>query len=157
MKNTERRRIMALAVASLVMLPVATGIRLASPSPFAPRVHVRWAAGIPDDQRGELERRFSLVEGRQRDAETWEYDLLDVSPTSVQALIADPRVTDTHYLDRARGEFDAAAPPGTVRLSERRVAAWVHSPLFDLFTIFWVSSLIVSAVWLANPPDPVRR
>jgi hypothetical protein len=143
--------------ASLIMLPLAVVVRLTSPSPFAPRVHVRWATGVSDAQRAELERRYSLVQGRHRDAETWEYDLVDVAPSSVRALIADPAVADTHYLDRDRGAVQADAPAGTVPLAERRLAGWIHSPVFEWFTLFWVSSLIVSGVWLASAPGVARR
>jgi hypothetical protein len=32
----------------------------------------------------------------------------------------------------------------------------VHSAAFDWFVLLWVSSLIVSASWLASPPDAPR-
>ena len=155
--SADRRRVRALAVASLVMLPLAAAVRVASPSPFAPRVHVRWAAGVSDAQRAELERRYSLVQGSDRGGATWEYDLVDVAPPSIRALVADPAVVDTHYLDRDRGEVTADAPAGTVPLAGRRLAGWIHSPVFDWFTLFWVSSLIVSGVWLASTPGVARH
>jgi hypothetical protein len=154
--STERRRIRALAAASVVMLLATATVRLLAPSPFAPRVHVRWSDGVSDAQRAELERRFALEEGRQREAATWEYDLVDVSPSSVRELIANPSVADTHYLDRVSGEVTADAPAGTVRLAERRLAAWIHSPVFDWIIFFWASSLIVSSVCLASAADARR-
>ena len=48
---------------------------------------------------------------------------MDISPSSVRELIADPSVADTHYLDRANGEVAADAPWGSVRLADRRLAA----------------------------------
>jgi hypothetical protein len=154
--STERRRIRALAAASVVMLLATATVRLSAPSPFAPRVHVRWSEDVSDARRTELEGRFSLLQGRQREAATWAYDLLDVTPSSVRELIADPSVADTHYLDRVSGEVAADAPPGTVRLAERRLAAWIHSPLFDWIMFFWASSLIVSGVCLASATDARR-
>lgn len=148
--RTERRRIRAFAAASVVMLVATATVRLAAPSPFAPRVHVRWSEDVSDAQRTELERRFSLLQGRHREAATWEYDLQDVTPSSVRELIANPSVADTHYLDRVSGDVAADAPPGTVRLAERRLAAWIHSPGFDWIMCFWASSLIVSSVCLAS-------
>ena len=138
------------------MLLVTVAVRLSAPSPFAPRVHVRWAEEVSDARRTALERRFSLLQGRHREAATWEYDLADVTPSSVRELIAEPSVVDTHYLDRVSGEVAADAPPGTVRLAERRLAAWIHSPVFDWIMFFWASSLIVSGVCLASPADARR-
>jgi hypothetical protein len=155
-EGAERRRIRALAAASIVMLLATAAVRLSAPSPFAPRVHVRWSDGVSDAQRADLERRFALVQGRHREASTWEYDLVDVTPASVRKLIANPSVADTHYLDRVSGEVAAGAPAGTVRLAERRLAAWIHSPVFDWVIFFWASSLIVSSVCLASAADARR-
>jgi hypothetical protein len=154
--STERRRIRAFAMASVVMLVATAMVRLAAPSPFAPRVHVRWSEDVSEAQRTELERRFSLLRGRHREAGTWEYDLQDPAPSAVRELIANPSVADTHYLDRVSGAVAADAPPGTVRLAERRLAAWIHSPVFDWILCFWASSVIVSSVCLASAADARR-
>jgi hypothetical protein len=122
-------------------------------SPFAPRVHVRWSAAADDSRRAALEQRFQLLNGERRDRETWEYDLVDPSPASVTALVAHPWVADTHNIERATGRIAPDAPAGTVRLPERRVAALVHSILFDWFLLFWASSIVVSGVWLAADAD----
>lgn len=154
--STERRRIRAFTAASVVMLLATATVRLLAPSPFAPRVHVRWSDGVSDAQRAELERRFSLVQGRHREASTWEYDLVDITPSSVRALIANPSVADTHYLDRQNAVVAADAPPGSVRLADRRLAGWLHSAVFGWFMFFWAWSFIVSSVWLASASDARR-
>jgi len=151
--GTERRRVVAFVIVSVIMLAVSGAIRISAPSPFAPRVHVRWAPGIGDAERGDLERQFALVEGRWRDGRTWEYDLVDVSPVLVQALIQASAVEDTHYIDRNPVRVADDAPPGRTRLAGRELAGWIHSSLFDWFTLLWVSSLFVSAVWLASVRD----
>lgn len=147
-------KVRTLAAVSLVMLVATILMRLSAPSPFAPRVHVRWAPGVSAAERADLERRFALTAGRSRDGDTWEYDLADVSEASVRALIGSSAVADTHYLDRDTATVAPDAPPGSVRLAERQLAAWVHSSLFDWFILLWASSLIVSGVWLASPPSP---
>ena len=152
--SSDRRRVGLLAAAALVMLPGFTMVRMLAPSPFAPRVHVRWSDGVSDAQRVELERRFSLTEGHRREAATWEYDLVDVNPASVLELIANPSVADTHYLDRTSGTVAADAPAGRVRLADRRVAGLIHSPLFDWLMFLSVSSLIVASVCLASAGNP---
>lgn len=119
-------------------------------APFAPRVHVRWHEHLSDRQRADLEQRFSLVLGVRRDGPTWEYDLAEPSVEVTRALIDDANVADTHYIDRTAGTVAADAPAGTTRLRGRRVAGWLHSPLVDGLVGFWVSSLFVSAVWLAR-------
>ena len=155
--DVEWRRVRLFAVASVVMLTATGMVRLSAPSPFAPRVLVRWVAGISDAQRAERERRFALTEGQRREDATWEYDLGDSSLPAVLALLEDPAVRDTHYIDRRSGLVAADAPRGTTRLSERRAAGWIHSSLFDWFMLLWVSSLIVSGVWLTSVANAERN
>ena len=154
--SADRRRVLAFTVFSTIMLLGSGALRVAAPSPFAPRVHIRWAGGIADAQRAELERRFALTEGRRRDADTWEYDLIDVSPSAVRALVGHAAVVDTHYLDRDSGQVAADAPRGSSRLGERWLAGWIHSSLFDWFIFLWVSSLLVSGVWLVSAAGAQR-
>ncbi len=149
----ERAKVRALTMISLVMVVAAAAVRASAPSPFAPRVHVRWHAGVEDDRRAALERRFSLLNGARREDHTWEYDLANLAPTSVTALVEHPDVADTHYIERETGNISADAPVGTTRLGDRRVAALVHSWLFDWFLLFWASSIVVSGVWLASDAD----
>jgi hypothetical protein len=148
--SRERAKVRALTMVSLVMVVAAAAVRASAPSPFAPRVHVRWDAAVEDDRRAVLERRFSLLNGARRDDDTWEYDLADVAAASVTALVQHPDVADTHYIERETGGISADAPAGTTRLRDRRLAALVHSWLFDWFLLFWASSIVVSGVWLAS-------
>ncbi len=145
----DRRSILVFAAISVVTLAGGAMLRVSTVSPFAPRVYVRWADDISDAHRTTIERRFALVDGLRRDGATWEYDLTEPSPSAARALIAEPAVVDTHYIDRESGVVAADAPLGTTRLTGRRVSGWIHSSLFDWFMSFWVSSLAVSGVWLA--------
>jgi hypothetical protein len=145
-------KVRAFAVISVIMLSATIATRLLAPSPFAPRVHVRWAAGIAAAERESLERRFALSAGTPRDEATWEYDLTDVSRPAVEALIRHPAVADTHYLDREMARVAADAPSGSIPLAERRVAGWIQSGLFEWFMFFWAAGLIASGAWLAAPP-----
>lgn len=157
LRSADRRRIRAFAAVSVVMLLGTATLRMSAPSPFAPRVYVRWAAGISDAQRGDLERRFALMDGRRRDGATWEYDLAELSPSAVRALVQDAAVADTHHIERGSGQVATDAPRGTTRLSQRRLASWVNSSLFDWFMLVWVSSLVVSGVWLASAAGARRN
>jgi len=153
LKRSDRSKVRLFIVFSVLILAAATVLRASMPSPFAPRVHVRWAAAVDDSQRAALEQQFSLRDGARRADGTWEYDLVDVAPASVTALVAHPGVADTHNIERATGRIAADAPDGTIRLPERRASVLVHSILFDWFLVFWASSIVVSGVWLAADAD----
>jgi hypothetical protein len=153
---SDRGKVRVFLALSIAVLAAAVVVRLSAPSPFAPRVHVRWSPTLPVEQRATLERRFSLVNGERREDETWAYDLVNLELASVTDLIEHPAVEDTHYIDRTTGAVAADAPAGTVRLSGRRLAGVVHSLVFDWFLLFWASSVVVAGVRLASdeaPPD----
>ena len=139
---------------SLLILILAIVVRASTASPFAPRVRVRWTAAVAEAERAALERELRLRNGTPADDNnTWEYDLVDPSTASVAALVAHDEVDDTHYIDRAAARVAADAPIGTTRLPERRMAALVHSLLFDWVLLFAASATLVSGVWLASDGD----
>ena len=82
---------MAIAVAALIDVRV-TG----------PRVAVRWAASVNDASRAEFERRYSLENGRRDGGPEWRYQLGDRSRENIGALVRDPAVADTGYIDRTQ-------------------------------------------------------
>ena len=139
------------------MLAGILWLRSSVPPPLAPRVHVRWVDGISEAQRTALERQFSLVERRHREGSTWEYDLANPSTSTIQALVGEPAVDDTHYIDRANSRVTADAPIGTTLLPQRAAAGWIHSSLFDWFVSYCAASLLMSAVWLASSPRLEER
>jgi hypothetical protein len=150
LKNRNRFRVQAFVTVSVLVLAAAIVLRVSTPSPFAPRVRVRWSPTLEDGRRAALERQFSLLRGERHDVQTWEYDLADPSPGLVTSLVADPDVADTHYIERATGRIAPDAPVGTTRLRERLLAAVIHSFVFEWFALFWASAVLVSGVWLAS-------
>ena len=78
-----------------------------------PRIVVRWAPGTSDDDRLAVERSFGLAAGNTEGARTWEYDLLDVSPANVRALLSQPLVEDTSGIDRGSGRVMPRNPDPT--------------------------------------------
>ena len=67
--------------------------------PARPRVYVRWTTDTSDPDRREREARYMLTDGiRDRDG-TWSYVPGD-RPESIQALLSEPLVADTHNIDR---------------------------------------------------------
>ena len=73
------------------------------------RVQVRWTPAA-DTERPQLETRYRLHAGVARGEpadRTWLYEIRDVSRANLRALIDDPRVADTHLVDRATAELTA--------------------------------------------------
>jgi hypothetical protein len=70
------------------------------------RIGVRWRNEVTEERRGELERRFRLVNGVPTGT-TFRYDLLDTRRTNIEALIKDPNAEDTESVSRTLFE----APP----------------------------------------------
>jgi hypothetical protein len=90
-----------------------------------PRVHVRWADSVTPEARTTLEQRYSLHDGRIADDEAsgiWRYQLGDLSTGNVRALLQDPAVVDTAYLNR-----------DTLESEGRDVHVTLRYPYSDLF------------------------
>ena len=67
----------------------------------APRVRVLWRQDVTSEQQAALERKYLLLNGRDRFTEgTLAYDLLDTSRWNIRALVEDPAVADTHDIER---------------------------------------------------------
>jgi hypothetical protein len=65
-----------------------------------PRVTVRWRAEVGAADRVALERRYGLGNGEQMEGPGWRYQLRDRSRDNIRALVRDPAVDDTGYIDR---------------------------------------------------------
>jgi hypothetical protein len=101
-----------------------------APVPPATGVGVEWAAGLPEEDRGILERRFQLIQGEREPGarENWRYLLTDLSRGNVRALVEHPQVAETEGIDRDRFSV-ARQPPDDVDdlfLGTRLVAALMY-------------------------------
>ena len=65
-----------------------------------PRVTVRWRAEVGPADRVALERRYGLGNSEQMEGAGWRYQLRDRSRDNIRALVQDPAVDDTGYIDR---------------------------------------------------------
>jgi hypothetical protein len=120
-----------------------------------PRVHVRWRGEIVPAHRAALEQRYGLGGGEPVQDTTWRYELRDASPENVRALIGDPAVADTGYIDRPT----LAVPEREVRFTMAR-ARFLFGP--EPSRLFQPQSLILFAagafvLWAAGVPDLRRR
>jgi hypothetical protein len=85
----------------------------------ANEVQIRWAPSVDDAQRADLTGRHALEDEQVKgdpENRTWAYRLADTSTGNIQRLIADPRVEDTHGIDRGR----ASLPPPPVSTRVQR-------------------------------------
>ena len=152
----DHRRIRRLAAGSLVVLAGIGALYLLVPPSVAPRVNVRWADGVGDTERVAHESRLRLMAGERREGSTWAYDLGDPSWRGVRALIAEPAVADTHYLNRRFGVVSRDAPAGTTRITQGALSAWRDSAVAAWMARLAFSLLIVSGLWLATSGRSVR-
>ena len=81
-----------------------------------PRIHVRWRADLTDTQRAERERRYGLASPRLREGTTWQYEIRNRSRDNIEAIVKDPDVEDTAYVDRRA----MTVPGAEVEVSWRR-------------------------------------
>lgn len=121
-----------------------------------PRVSVRWAAGVDENERLALERRFGLESAQWREGTTWRYVLGDRSRENIATLVAHPGVEDTHDIDRS----NLTIPGREVRVSIRgwsAVARAADVGLFRVQTLVLLScgGLLLWSASLRN--DRVRR
>jgi hypothetical protein len=94
---TRRARLWLVLAAALIAVVALVDVTISGP-----RVSVRWRADTSPADRAALERRYDLRNG-ERDEDsvfTWRYELGDRSRANTGALLSDPAVDDTHYIDR---------------------------------------------------------
>jgi hypothetical protein len=94
-----------LAAALIVAAP--TGLLVRDPNPA---VHVRWAESTAAAERAALEQRLQLAPLEQMAATTWRYEVLDTSRDNLEAIVREPNIQDTHFVDRGAFAISPEAP-----------------------------------------------
>jgi hypothetical protein len=98
--HLSRARVATLSVMALVALVALWPTQKPTVPPVF--VNVRWAENVSNDDRIDLERRFSLIESERTDTpDTRVYELTDRSRNNVKAIVTSPMVRDTHHIDRS--------------------------------------------------------
>lgn len=113
-----RRRTWAWIALGGVLIAIFAAVQVTITSP---RVQVRWREGVSSADRTAVELRYTLRNGVPA-GDGWRYELGDLSRENIRALIQDPAVDDTGYIDR-----DALTSEGR----DIRVTVWY--PFSDLF------------------------
>jgi hypothetical protein len=150
-----RRRIGRWAALGGLLIAVLTFVEVTI---TGPRIHVRWNEGAAADNRSALERRYGLRNGSPVTGtpSTWRYDLGETAPENIRALLEDPAVNDTAYIDRERL---------TTEGRDIRVTIWY--PFKDLFPqplqlvrlhrSVWLLLAGAVLLWVARAPSVARR
>ena len=92
-------RVGVLALASLVVLAVAYLLTV-EPSPI---IGVRWRDDVSARPQAELERAYLLVDGRAPNPDlprSVAYTLLDTGRQNIEALVTNPAIADTQFINR---------------------------------------------------------
>ena len=114
---------------------VFSDLRIESLRPPPPdRIQIRWTPDA-DMERQQLETRYRLHDGVTRGDpadRTWLYEIRDASRENLRALIDDPRVADTHLVDRATAQLTPQESPA--RRLHRRI------PVLGRFNVSWSAS-----------------
>jgi hypothetical protein len=78
----------------------------------APQVTISWRESTTFDRRGDVERWFGLVRGRDREGRTVTYDLVDTRRENINELLEQPEVEAVGYIDPVTNTVPADAPYG---------------------------------------------
>ena len=103
------------------------------PPPPPDRVQVRWTPAA-DGERTALEAGYTLHDGIQRgdpQDRTWLYEIDNATPANLRTIVNDPRVADTHLIDRTGFTLN---PKESLprRLWRQSAVRWQPSDLMEL-------------------------
>ena len=86
--------------------PLVVALLWVATSQQVPLVNVRWAPDLSTGQRAAIERDLDLVPFAPREPPTWTYFVLDDSRAGLRAIVANPFVDDTAFIDRRASALD---------------------------------------------------
>jgi hypothetical protein len=127
-----------------------------------PVVHVRWSDVVSSAAVTERERAHALTRLEPVGPLTWQYELRSWSSGSLERLVRDPAVADTHGIDRSRYRL-TDADPGFVRgllLGAPIPAEGLRvrgNALAAMFYLAWaipaMAAVALAASWNRTPPS----
>jgi hypothetical protein len=140
-------------MSSILVLAFIGYLNVFVPPVFAPRVYVRWEAGISDTVRAQRERELKLRAGERYEGMTWAYDLADPSPEGIGAIVAHGSVEDTGNIDRSRLTVTDDTRVGRTRL-HGGLSVLRDAPVVPWVTRLASSFLLLSCLWLGTTGRP---
>ena len=100
-RNVPAYRFLALGLLCLAVSAVAYGTLRVTFGPRPVEVHIKWAPGVADMTRQDLEQRYGLSQGEDLEDEGWWwYALTDPSRSNIGALVTDSAIVDTQDVQR---------------------------------------------------------
>jgi hypothetical protein len=151
--SRDRRQVGALALTSILALAFIGYLNVFVPPVFAPRVYVRWKAGVSDTIRAQHERELRLQAGEPYEGTTWAYDLVDPSSQNIGAIVAHGAVEDTGNIDRSRLIVADDTRVGRTRL-HGGLSVLRDSPVVPWLARLASSFLLLSCLWLGTTGRP---
>ncbi len=103
--HPDRRPVAVTAVAALtVILALGAAIHLPWVDTGPVDVYIRWAESVTAEQKADAGARFGLTLRHVREDGVWVVQLADTTPALVRALLQDPRVAGSAYVNEATFE-----------------------------------------------------
>jgi hypothetical protein len=130
-----------------------------------PIVNVRWSAGLDEASVRQGEADHGLIRLDPAGPSTWQYELRDWSKSALERLVRDPRVGDTHHIDRSTFQLqEVTGPEGLGWLATRlygpgrgmRVQANAIAGFYYLVWVLPVAAAVALAVGWRSVSAPVR-
>ena len=122
-----------------------------TPVPATVRINVRWHL-IAEEARRDGESQFSLAAGEPLDSTTWTYALRDTSSGNIESLVRDPRVDDTHGVDRTN--FTVAETP--LRF-ETQLDTLQNATAFLYYGFLCLPGIAAIVLWRLRRGPPTRN
>ena len=131
----------------------------------APNIQVEWDDTISEKARRELEHRFQLLNQAAIRDRMWSYDLIDAATSNIAALVNNPAIVSTVFLDREALSVSPDAPPGVIttwvgdRIPILNRPGVMRGVALSLFAMV-VGALMIFFATLSNParwPDLLTR
>jgi hypothetical protein len=157
--SSPTKRIRAVVAVALGLFGLVALFPEREPTQRVAHVSVRWTGGLSEAERVMLERQFSLGSAEpnsnySEEVNVWNYELTDVSPGNIKALVNHPRVFDTNDIDRSNFTVPAQPPEDDHPYFGVSRLAWLQYPGVLLFVttaaLAWLLGFVVP-VALASP------
>jgi hypothetical protein len=147
-QSSPARGLAALLVVALALVGAGTVVWIeATAGVSTTRVRIGWRPGVTAVGRIDAEQAFGLADGADVGERTWSYRLQRRSASEIAALLADPRIEDTHKIDRFRRQVVVELPDPD---GEHNAAGPVLVAVPGLFTL-------LAAGWLADDAQATVR
>jgi hypothetical protein len=124
-----------------------------------PRIHIRWATGISDDDREARERRLPLLFPEHLEGRTWRYRVDPGRRDELRALFGGPDIEDVEGMNRRTLEPEPAESMwrrtlrglGLDRLVLVPISdAWLQNAAALVFRVCWALPPLALLVWLVQ-------